>query len=151
MQVFRGVCGGGQTIFLKLQNWAVRLPSCKKQKKKTKTAWHVNLTKDCVKVCVTPVCLLSCQRTNTHQKLNATLTVNSFKFAKAYYLHLSRRTWTLRCPHILASNGCRPFCLSFALVWAALLCCTFLYLQILCGQVSGWNAKIGHLLGDRAH
>lgn len=40
--------------------------------------------------------------------------------------------------------------LSLALVWAVLLCCTFWYLQVLCGQVSCRNAKIGHLLRDRA-
>lgn len=57
----------------------------------------------------------------------------------------------LRRPRSAASNGCGTLSLSLsALVWAAWLCCTFWYLQVLCGQVSCRNAKIGHLLRDRA-
>lgn len=62
----------------------------------------------------------------------------------------------LRHPHAVASNGCGclslslslslHLCLSRSLFCATLLCWTFRYLQVLCGQVSSWNAQIGHLL-----
>lgn len=72
---------------------------------------------------------------------------------KAYHLHVSSMKMNLRHPHSAASNGCGTLFLSWclSLFCAALLCCTVWYLQVLCGQVSCWNAEIGHLLRDRAY
>lgn len=72
---------------------------------------------------------------------------------KAYHLHVSLKKMNLRRPRSAASNGCGTLslCLSLSLFCIALLCCTLWYLQVLCGQVSCWNAQIGHLLRDKVY
>lgn len=151
------------TLLIMRHNRATRLPSF------IKIASNVNVAVQglCVRVCVlshvtleTPAFVCTSCRSDdwVPQRYCDRLTIQVHSMKLSWRKHiiytLARRNWawdahTALRPQMDAALSLREprpaFGLSFALPP-----CTCGYLQVLCGHVSCWDAKIGHLLRDRA-